>query len=202
MFSDAVFAISITLLVLDLPVPTSGSFGEELLAAWPSFVAYLAAFLTIAGIWVHHHTVFARVKRVEPVIVVFNLLLLLGVSLLPWPTALLSQSIRGTDHLDGVIACVAYAAAALVVMIAWLAMTWVLARRPHLLRRPSDAAWMRRSVAEVAWAGTPVIAALGVAFLNPVSSLLLFVAIPVYFLYSTSRARPVAVEGAGGDRSG
>jgi uncharacterized membrane protein len=69
MFSDGVFAIAVTLLVLDLPVPKSGRFLVTLLEDWPSFFAYIAAFLTIAAIWVHHHTVFSRIRRVEPAII-------------------------------------------------------------------------------------------------------------------------------------
>jgi uncharacterized membrane protein len=190
-FSDGVFAIAITLLVLDLPVPASGSLMGALAEEWPSFVAYLAAFLTIAGIWVHHHTVFGRVARVEPVIVLYDLLLLLGVSLLPWPAALISESIRDdTDPTNGVVACGAFALAALVVMVAWSAMTWTFSRRPHLLRRPDDVVWMRRSAIEAALSGIPVLIALGLALINPIISLTLFVAIPVYFLFSTARARP------------
>lgn len=193
-FSDGVFAIAITLLVLDLPVPTSGHLAPELLAEWPSFVAYLAAFLTIAGIWVHHHTVFARVTRVEPVIVLYNLLLLLGVSLLPWPAALISESIRDDDDpANGVVACAAFAAAALVVMISWFAMTWLLSRRPHLLRHQEDADWMRRSAIEAALAGIPVIIALALAFVNPVISLVLYIAVPVYFLIATSRSHSIVL---------
>ncbi|WP_306896361.1 TMEM175 family protein [Agromyces albus] len=190
MFSDGVFAIAITLLVLDLPVPASGSLLEALLNDWPSFVAYLAAFLTIAGIWVHHHTVYARVRRVEPVIVLYNLLLLLGVSLLPWPASLISVSIRDEDQTGGVVACAAFALVALIVMVAWSAMTRAFARRAHLLRRPGDVAWMRRSATEATLSGVPVLIALGLAFVNPVISLGLYVAIPVYFLYSTSRSHP------------
>ncbi|WP_349427827.1 TMEM175 family protein [Microbacterium sp. LWS13-1.2] len=199
MFTDGVFAIAITLLVLDLPVPSSGSLPDVLMEKWPSFVAYLAAFLTIAGIWVHHHTVFERVARVEPAIVLLNLLLLLGVSLLPWPTALVAESIQNeAAHWNGIVACGLFALAALVVMISWSAMTALLSRRPHLLRRPHDAVWMRRSSIEAAVAGIPVLIAFATSFVNPVISLALYGAIPVYFLFSTSRRRPRSPVGPSG----
>ncbi len=189
MFTDGVFAIAITLLVLDLPVPQSGRFLTTLLDDWPSFFAYLAAFLTIASIWVHHHTVFSRIRRVEPAVILLNLLLLLGVSLLPWPTSLIAASIRDDVGSDGIVACAIYAAVALIVMIAWSALSAALSRRPHLLRSPEESTWMRMNAWEALLSGVPVIVAVGAALITPLLSLALFVAIPIYFLISTSRAR-------------
>src|SRR6266498_787796 len=98
-FSDGVMAIAITLLVLDLKVPTasevsdSGSLLAALLDRWPSYLAYLAAFLTIGIIWLNHRAFVDKVRRFDNVLQWFNLLLLLGVATVPFPTALLAAHV-------------------------------------------------------------------------------------------------------------
>ena len=75
--SDGVFAIVLTLLVLQL-VPDAARSPRELLNAWPGYLAYLAAFLTIGSIWLNHNAEFARIRRADPAVLVLNLLVLLG----------------------------------------------------------------------------------------------------------------------------
>src|SRR5262245_64468630 len=89
-FSDAIFAIAATLLVLDLAVPAreaspDGHLARELAHQWPAYFAYLVSFLVIGIIWVNHHTVFAKVRFVDRTVLFVNLALLLIVSALPFP---------------------------------------------------------------------------------------------------------------------
>src|SRR5207247_427782 len=80
-FSDGVFSIAITLLVLELAVPAvSGRVGADLLDEWVSYVAYLAAFVTIGVLWMGHHTLFTRIRAVDAGLLWRNLVLLLTVS--------------------------------------------------------------------------------------------------------------------------
>jgi uncharacterized membrane protein len=92
-FSDGVFAIAITLLVLDLSVP-SGS-GDDLLGAfidqWPSYLAYIVSFATIGAAWFAHTSITEYVDRSDSVFARVNLLLLLAVSLLGFPTSLVAE---------------------------------------------------------------------------------------------------------------
>ena len=199
MFSDAVFAIAITLLVLDLPVPSGPGLFEAVLDDWASFLAYLAAFLTLASMWVHHHVVFSRVRRVEPAIILLNLLLLFGVALEPWPTRLLSEAIGDGDHADGVLACMFYAVVGLILIAAWAGMTGAFSRRPHLLRGKDSAAFMRRSADRVLLAAVPTVAAVALALVSPVISLALFIAMPLYFLVWTAHAPRVSARSKGGN---
>src|SRR2546421_564532 len=92
-FSDGVFAIAITLLVLDIHVPQPGPGSElahQLGAQWPSYAAYAVSFLTIGIIWINHHAMIRRLRAIDHGIMTWNLLLLLCVGILPFTTALLS----------------------------------------------------------------------------------------------------------------
>ncbi|HEX8115322.1 MAG TPA: TMEM175 family protein, partial [Kofleriaceae bacterium] len=93
-FSDAVFAIAITLLVLDLKPPhlaPGQSLGRALLAMWPYYVALLTSFGVIGLMWIHHHRVFRYLDHANHILLKINLLLMLGVSIVPFPTALLAE---------------------------------------------------------------------------------------------------------------
>ncbi len=99
-FSDGVFAIAITLLVLDIKVPKlselSGSGGllATLLKQWPMFLAYLTSFATILVMWVNHHKLFNHIRRTNDTFLFLNGLLLLFVTFVPFPTALVSAYLR------------------------------------------------------------------------------------------------------------
>jgi uncharacterized membrane protein len=96
-FSDGVFAIAITLLVLEIHVPEPGSgesLGHELLAQWPSYAAFVISFLTIGIIWINHHAMVRRLRRADHSILVWNLLLLMTVSALPFTTALMAAYLK------------------------------------------------------------------------------------------------------------
>ncbi len=102
-FSDGVFAIAITLLVLDLKVPESsgpagsGRLVPALLRQWPMFVAYLTSFATILVMWVNHHKLFTLIRRANGAFLFLNGVLLLFVTFVPFPTALVSEHLRGPE---------------------------------------------------------------------------------------------------------
>ena len=95
-FSDGVFAIAITLLVLEIKVPDVGErgLGQALADQWPSYVSYVVSFLVIGIIWMNHHAVMDHLARADRTLLALNLLLLLFVALIPWPTALLAEYMR------------------------------------------------------------------------------------------------------------
>jgi uncharacterized membrane protein len=92
-FSDGIFAFAATLLVLDLAVQPPGSPLDQLLHGWPSFVAYLISFLTIAAAWLGHTALTDRLKHADSIFMRLNLLLLLLVAFLPFPTRLVSDAL-------------------------------------------------------------------------------------------------------------
>ena len=95
-FSDGVFAIAITLLVLDLHVPEvgSGSLADALGHQWPADVSYIVSFVTIGIIWVNHHNLMRHIRHTDRGLLFLNVFLLMTVAVLPYPTALVSRYAR------------------------------------------------------------------------------------------------------------
>jgi uncharacterized membrane protein len=96
-FSDGVFGFAITLLVLDLALHPPGSALEQVLRAWPSYLAYLTSFLTIGGAWLAHTGLTDQLARTDPVLLRLNLLFLLTVTFLPFPTRLIAEALHNTS---------------------------------------------------------------------------------------------------------
>ena len=100
-FSDGVFAIAITLLILEIRVPPTAQHDGLRLALvnlWPSYLAFLASFLTIGVMWLNHHRLFTLIRKSDDGLIAFNLLLLLGITWIPFPTGLLAEHLRGPDQ--------------------------------------------------------------------------------------------------------
>jgi len=100
-FSDGVFAIAITLLILDVRLPSNietGKLASALLKLWPSYLAFLTSFGTIGVMWMNHHRLFNLINRSDDGLIALNTLLLLGVTWVPFPTALLAQHLLGSDQ--------------------------------------------------------------------------------------------------------
>ncbi len=96
-FSDGVFSIAATLLVLDIAVNPPGSPLQQVLHAWPAYVAYVVSFLTIGGGWLAHTALTERLTRSDPIFLRINLLLLLVVAFLPFPTRLVADALHEVD---------------------------------------------------------------------------------------------------------
>ncbi len=124
LFSDAVFAIAITLLVLELKVPgddavrAAGGLGHALIAEIPRFAAYFISFVVIGNYWILHHEMFRRLRRSDEALVGLNLLLLLLVAFLPFPVALFGEHRR--DPVAVGFYAVAVALTGLVLNLLWI----------------------------------------------------------------------------------
>src|ERR1041385_599690 len=134
-FSDGVIAVAITLLALDLHVPSANSaasLAHELGQQWPSYAAYVVSFLTIGIIWINHHAMLRRLVAVDHAIVMLNIVLLMTIVLLPFSTALLSEYLKAGegDHLAAAI----YGGSLLLMSLAFIALNrQVLVAKPHLV---------------------------------------------------------------------
>jgi uncharacterized membrane protein len=103
-FSDGVLAIAITLLVLEIKLP-EGAYDHlwtSLVHEWPSYLAYVTSFLTIGGIWMAHHGLFVRLKWIDSTLMQLNIVLLMVVSFLPFPTGVLAGALHASDRAERV----------------------------------------------------------------------------------------------------
>ena len=132
-FSDGVFAIAVTLLVLDITV--SAHAGQHLLRSvadlWPSYLAYVVSFATIGAAWLGHNAITDYLERTDAAFVRLNLMLLLVVSFLPFPTRLLADYI-GQDSPERV--AVTFYGISLLLATTLLMVLWRYAVRAHLVR--------------------------------------------------------------------
>jgi uncharacterized membrane protein len=185
-FSDGVMAIAITLLVLDLKVPTAaqvaeaGSLVAALVDEWAAYVAYLAGFLTIGIIWLNHRAFVDKVRRFDNALQWFNLLLLLGVATVPFPTALLAAHV-GDGGEPAATAAAVYALLGVVLPIPWLLIWRHLSRHPELFESGFGAAYARTELRRGALGPLVFALAIPVALVAPVVALLLFVGIAVLY---------------------
>jgi uncharacterized membrane protein len=196
-FSDGVFAIAITLLVLDIhvPPPGEGSLGHELLAQWPSYAAYVISFLTIGIIWMNHHAAFSRLRAVDHSILIWNLLLLLSVGVLPFTTSLMANYLKESSGES--LAAAVYGASFLVMGLVFvLTNRQILFRRPDLLRKPIPRETARRTLELAALGQIPYALSVALAFVSPYITLAICAACAVYY------ALPVASRAGDSDQSG
>jgi uncharacterized membrane protein len=182
-FSDGVFAVAITLLVLGIDVPDvgpHGSLGHALAANWPQYVAYVVSFLTIGIIWINHHAMIGRLRAADHVILILNLLLLMAIGILPFVTDLVAAYLR---HPEGrSLAAVLYAGAFLVMGIVFGLLNGViLLRRENLLRESLPLARRRQIFVRAASGSLPYLLAVGVAFVSAYASLAICAAIGVFY---------------------
>ncbi len=147
-FSDGVFAIAITLLVLDIKVPRDLPEGTSLLTAllnqWPIYMAFLTSFATIGIMWINHHRMFRYIRRVDHWFLVLNGLLLLGVTFVPFPTSLAAEYVLRPD---GTVAVLLYTGTFTLIAVVFNIMWWYAAHDNRLLDENADRHWAR-SIAE------------------------------------------------------
>ncbi len=133
-FSDGVFAIAITLLVLDINVPESdfADLWHGIAHQWPSYLGYVTSFATIGGLWLSHHGIFRRIQFADTRVTRLNLLLMMVVSFLPFPTRLVSEAIR--DPQAETAAVIFYGTTLLAISVITWALWGTVARDRELLR--------------------------------------------------------------------
>jgi len=179
-FSDGVFAIAITLLVLTIAQPGNYSdLAHQLGDRWPSLAAYVVSFAVIGIMWSNHHSVFAHFSHIDRGLNYLNLLLLMTVAFLPYPTGVFGEALRRGEGAR--TAAVFYSVTMAVNAYAWAAL-WLYGSRSRRLLVPSFPE-EQRTIATVGFtAGTVLYTlAVGVAVLNAYASLALYGALAAYY---------------------
>lgn len=180
-FSDGVFAIAITLLVLEIKVPPPDTaLGAELLQLWSSYLAYVVSFVVIGAIWINHHAMFQHIIRVDGTLLLLNVLHLMLIAFLPFPTAVLAEAFhRGTDE----PVAAAFYGGILTVIGIFVNIMWQYAARGYRLIDTHLTAKKVRQIGQQFLIGPSVYAiATVVALVVPWLALLIFVLLNLFYL--------------------
>ncbi len=195
-FSDGVFAIAITLLVLEIQIPHAtavGKLSDAVEAQWPAFVAYIISFMTILVMWLNHHNIVQYINRADRLFFIFNGLLLMVITFVNYPTALVAEAAQLSPS-DQKLAALIYSGTLVVISLLYNAL-WLSAIYHRRLIAPKlDQATIR--VTTILYSvGIPLYgAAFLLALVSPVASLALNAALALYFVFTSriggSSAKP------------
>ncbi len=186
-FSDGVFAIAITLLVLDLVVPGRGELGHESLGQalaheWPAYFAYLVSFLVIGIIWINHHVLCTLARRVDRVVLFANLALLLTVSVIPFPTRLVAEYL--TDPGSGAhTAAAVYSGVMTAMGTAFAILFLAVTRDVELLHHALPALQRRRALQRFGVGGVVYVATIGLSYVSAYAALIVHAILALYYAF-------------------
>jgi uncharacterized membrane protein len=183
-FSDGVFAIVITLLVLDLRPPQvpPGHLLVGLIQQWPAYLAYVTSYIYIAVVWLNHRAAFKRISHMDRGLHWANLAVLFTTALLPFPTAVVSRAMQSGNPIDIRTAVGLYALVGALLCAAWLAFFHHLSRRPVLLAEGVEPEFFSMERIR-AWAGIALYLVAGIVgvLVAPPIALAVFLAIPAFY---------------------
>jgi uncharacterized membrane protein len=181
-FSDGVFAIAATLLILNVTV-TGAPLGKALVHSWPSYAAYAVSFLTIGIMWANHHGVFSQIDKVDRTFLMLNVVFLMCVAFVPFPTKLVAENIHGPG-LEA--AALTYGFTLTLTAVAYNAVWFYAARGGRLLRADADP----KTVTGISRSFLPgpliYLTATVLAFGWPKLSVVLFAVIAIFYMLESA----------------
>ena len=187
-FSDGVFAVAITLLIFEIKTPPAGSgnLSQQLLRQWPSYLSFAASFAFIGVMWINHHRLFTHIRRCNDLLLVLNLLLLMGVSFVPFPTSVLAEHLRGPDPRTAAILFNAtYFVLAILFNLLW---RYAAAPRRQLLSPDVDKAAVARMTRQYSVGPLAYLICLVLAWRSVLASLLLNLLLACFFIIPPGRS--------------
>jgi len=185
-FSDGVFAIAITLLVLEFKVPARGSgvLSFQLLRQWPYYLSFVSSFAFIGIMWINHHRMFTHIRKSNNVLLHLNLLLLLGVTFVPFPTSVIAVHLGGPDQRAAAILFNAtYVLIAILFNLLW---RYASSSRAGLLSKDVDTAAVARITRQYSFGPVLYMICLGLVWVNVLASLVMNLLLACYFALSPS----------------
>ena len=180
-FSDAVIAIAVTLLVLEIHPPGSHNLVHGLATLWPSYLAYVVTFMLIGQVWVNHHVMFDHVRTADRMVLFLNTVLLMDIAFLPFAASVLADAFRDGEgrRTAVVLHGITFEVAAILFNAIW----WYVRRDRRLIRPDIDAAGVRavgrRFQVALVWIATGTL--LG-AFVPALGVAVIAAFIPFYWL--------------------
>lgn len=193
-FSDGVFAIAITLLVLGLVPPhtPAGGLLDGLVGLWPAYVAYVTSFTFIGVIWFNHHQAFTCVRFVDRGLHAANLAILFTTAVLPFPTVVLASTVHAGNLADARTAITFYALVSSAMCLSWIGFFWHLQRHDHLVAEEVNCAYFGYETLRYGVAVTLYLVAVVAGWLiTPVVALAIFTVIPPLAWVTTEDLRGV-----------
>jgi uncharacterized membrane protein len=185
-FSDGIFAIAATLLVLEFSIShgkDAPGLGTQLLHLWPSYLAYVTSFVTIGIIWMNHHHTVSLMARTNRTFLFVNNLLLMTVAFLPFPTKLVAQHLQG----DGERAAALTYAATFVLMSVIFNTWWRYASGGRRLIAEGVPDSALHAISRAFDPGVPMYGIVFVvAFFSPLGAVFLTFAIAAFYLPSAA----------------
>lgn len=181
-FSDGVFAIAITLLIIEISVPVlAGDEGlaDALLDAWPSYFAYILSFITIGIYWANHHSFFKLFHHVDHGFLMLNVFFLMMIAFLPFPTAVLAEYLEDPDQRQAAIAF--YSFGLLLPAFGWL-LLWAWANLRDLVVHDLDPAFRRFLTRQYVVSNLVYSAAFAASFLNEWAALAICTGLTALYL--------------------
>jgi uncharacterized membrane protein len=197
-FSDGVFAVAITLLVLNIKPPpdnalTSAAWWSALLNQLPTLLAFVTSFATIGIMWINHHRLFNYIKRTDTGLMLFNLLLLLVIVFIPYPTALLAQQYIAQPTLNG--AALLYSGTNVVLAICFNLLWRYASYHNRLIGKNVDT----RAVVAISrqYLGGPLLylIAFGLAFISVPASIIFLLLLALFFAIPPRKPRSLPSSG-------
>jgi len=200
-FSDGVYAIAITLLILEIkvPIPSAAPLSIQLMRQWPSFVSFVIRFAFIGVMWINHHRMFTHIRRSDNGLLVLNLLLLFGVTAVPFPTAVLAAHLgqagqrTATLLFDGTFILIAV----------FFNLLWRYASSPHrhLLAHDVDADAVARISRMYSFGPLPYLICFALAWVSVPASLVANAALAGFFALPPTVMRPKTLKRGSGFRT-
>jgi uncharacterized membrane protein len=181
-FSDGVFAIALTLLVLGLHAPQGrGTMLHQLLLQWPAYVSYLSSFAYVGVSWVNHHQLFNRVERVDSGLLWRNLILLLTTSVVPFPTAVVGSAFQVGTTGDQKVGMVFYALVCSANAASWFVVYAYLHSNRRLLSEATPIGFFALQGRRALIGAVTCIVICGFAFWQPLVGLVIAALLPVFY---------------------
>ncbi|HET7353043.1 MAG TPA: TMEM175 family protein [Gaiellaceae bacterium] len=186
-FSDGVFAVAATLLVLQFTISHKFPVGAQLRQLWPAYLAYVTTFVTIGIIWINHHHTVSLLGRCDRTMLFINNLLLMTVVFLPFPTKLVAEDLHHDFHPGDEKAAVLAYSATFVVMAMLHLVWWEYARRNRRLIADETPDSALRAVDRAYLPGVPMYGIVFiVALFSPLAAVILTLAIAAFYLPSAA----------------
>lgn len=181
-FSDGVFAVAITLLVLNLQVPqlaasvVSRELPHTLFELWPKLLSYALSFVIVGIYWVGHHNTFHYIIQSDRILLWINLLLMMCIVFIPFPTALIGQ------YPEQQISVVIYASTLVITGLVLQLLWWYATSSKHLVDREIDPYLVQRATRRNVTAPLIYLLAIGISFLSVEASLIVFILVPLLYI--------------------